>query len=155
MTGPAGREAGQPEAQGRGAGGRSLAAKLDHLFAVVRSPCGGREYTGREVVAAVNAAGTDLSASHLSELRRGVKTNPTVRVLEGLAAFFGVRTAYLLDDPQAVEEVEAELELRRAMADTRVRDLAWRVARLTPLERTALDRVLVELVRDDDHRPPT
>jgi transcriptional regulator with XRE-family HTH domain len=139
----------------RGAATRSLAAKLDHLFAVVRPPGGEREYTGKEVVAAVNAAGTDLSASHLSELRRGVKTNPTVRVLEGLAAFFGVRTAYLLDDPQAVEEVEAELELRRAMADARVRELALRVADLAPHERAAMYRVLAEIVREHDAGPTT
>lgn len=130
--------------------GRPLADKLSRLFDAVRPPGEDRQYTGREVVAAVNAAGTELSASHLSELRRGVKSNPTVRVLEGLAHFFDVRVAYLLDDARAVEEVEAELDLRSAMADAQVRDVALRAAGLDPHQRNAMYRLLAQIVREHD-----
>jgi transcriptional regulator with XRE-family HTH domain len=127
---------------------RTLADKINHLFASVRPGSGEREYTGREVVAAVRAAGTDLSASHLSELRRGVKSNPTMRVLEGLARFFDVRVAYFLDDPQIADEVESEIELRKAMNDTEVRDIAARAAGLDPAQRGAMNRLLADLLRE-------
>ncbi len=127
---------------------RTLAEKLNHLFAVVRPPGESREWTGKEVVAAVTAAGTDLSASHLSELRRGLKTNPTVRVLQGLANFFEVRVAYLLDDPNAVEDVEVELELRSAMRDAQVQDVALRAAGLSPQQRRAATRLLADIIRE-------
>jgi transcriptional regulator with XRE-family HTH domain len=141
-----------PESTGTEAGRRSLADKLNYLFTIVRPPDDDREYTGREVVAAITAAGGEISASHLSELRRGLKTNPTVRVLEGLAQFFQVRVAYFLDDPKATEEVEAELELHKAMRDAQVRDVALRVAGLAPSQRSAMYRLLAEIIRENDDR---
>lgn len=126
----------------------TLAGKLNYLFDVVRPPGEDREYTGREVVTAITSAGGEISASHLSELRRGIKTNPTVRVLEGLAQFFHVRVAYLLDDPKVADEVEAELELRRAMRDAQVRDIALRVASLAPSQRSAVYRLITEIIRE-------
>lgn len=131
----------------------ALADKLNYLFTQVRHVDEDREYTGREVVAAVNASGTELSASHLSELRRGIKANPTLRVLQALAAFFGVRVAYLLDDPDAVREVHARFALRTAMSDAEVRDAAHRVAGLTPQQRTAFDQLLTEIIREHTEPP--
>lgn len=129
---------------------RTLAGKLNFLFSQVRPAGEDREFTAREVVAAVNGAGTELSASHFSELRRGVKTNPTLRVLQALAAFFGVRVAYLLDDRDAVREVHARFALRAAMDDAEVRDVAHRVAGLSPSQRAAFDQLLTEIIRDHD-----
>lgn len=128
---------------------RALADRLNYLFAAVRPADGDREYTGREVVAAISAAGTELSASHLSELRRGIKANPTVRVLEGLAQFFQVRVAYLTGDSKVEREVESELELRRAMRDARVRDIAARAAGLDATQRSALQQLLTQLIREN------
>lgn len=131
----------------------TLADKLNCLFSQIRPADEDREYTGREVVAAVNASGTELSASHLSELRRGIKSNPTLRVLQALAAFFGVRVAYLLDDPDAVREVHARFALRSAMRDAEVQDIAHRVAGLTAQQRTAFDQLLTEIVREHADPP--
>lgn len=128
---------------------KTFADRLNHLFAMVRAE-GGREYTGKEVVAGVNAGGIDLSASHLSEMRRGKKTNPTLRVQEGLARFFQVRAAYLTGDPQVEREVEAELELRCAMQDASVRDIAARAAGLDATHRSALHQLLAQLIREND-----
>ncbi|MEU2039663.1 hypothetical protein [Nocardia niwae] len=58
-------------------------------------------------------SGRDLSESHLSELRRGVKTNPTMRTVSALAWFFGVRAGYFTDPVVAVE-VERELDARES-----------------------------------------
>lgn len=137
--------------RGGGSDGRAqtLAEKLNYLFAVVLPEGETREYSGREVVAGVRAGGTDLSASHLSELRRGVKTNPTMRVLQGIADFFKIKVAYFFDDDVA-EEVEAELRLRAAMRDAQVRDLAFRIAGLPQDHRTAMYRLLTDVVTEYD-----
>lgn len=113
---------------------------------MVRPGDGEREYTGREVTEAARERGTELSQSHLSELRRGVKSNPTVRVLQVLADFFQVRVGYFFDDPAAVDEVESELRLRQAMRDARVHDVAFRVAGLSPDQRSAMYRLLTSVL---------
>lgn len=133
---------------------RTVADKINHLFDVVRPEGGDREYTGREVVAEIVDRGGELSASHLSELRRGIKNNPTLRVLDGLAGFFDVRVSYFTDDLQAVEEVEAELELRSAMQEAQVRDIALRLAGLDPHQRSAAYRLLADIIRENDTPGP-
>lgn len=127
-----------------------LARALNNLFEHVRPPGEDREYTGREVVAAVRSAGTDLSASHLSQLRRGRSPNPTLKVLQALAAFFEVRVAYLLDDPDAVKEVEARFALKAAMQDAQVQDVAHRVAGLNARQRVAFNEVLAQIIHAHD-----
>lgn len=127
---------------------RSLADLLGHLFAMARRP-DGAEWTGKDVVATVRARGVELSESHLSELRRGVKTNPTMRVLLALAELFEVPVAYLFGDPEAVEETEAELELRAAMRDAEVAQIAARAASLSSAQRAAFQRVLISMIRDE------
>jgi hypothetical protein len=67
-----------------------------------------------------------MSESHLSELRRGVKQNPTLRTLGALAWFFEVRVGYFTDGEVAAE-VERELAAREAQL-TALREAA-RVAR--------------------------
>lgn len=133
--------------EGEGAVETGLAARLNYLFTHVRPPGEDREYSGREVVAAVNAAGTDLSASHLSQLRRGVKENPTLKVLQAIATFFDVRVAYLLDDPEAVCEVESKVALRAAMTDAKVQDVVHRVAGLNARQQAAVNELLADIIR--------
>jgi len=130
--------------------GASLATKLDYLFDVVRPIGENRRYSQREIVATINAAGYPMSNSHMSELRRGTKDNPTMHVLAGIAHAFGVRAAYLMDDPQVVEEVEAELELQAAQRDAEVVDIAMRAAGLDPTQRAALMRELARIIREHD-----
>jgi transcriptional regulator with XRE-family HTH domain len=102
----------------------SLGEQLNRLFEVlrpVRSP--ERTFTNREVVTACRAEGWDLSESHLSELRRGIKQNPTVRTLKAVAWFFDVPVGYFTD-PAVTAEVERDLldreqRLRQQLSDSR------------------------------------
>ncbi|MGW1682606.1 hypothetical protein [Saccharopolyspora sp. NPDC002376] len=98
----------------------TLSEKLNRLFEVQR-PQGDpeRTFTNREVVAACKASGRELSESHLSELRRGVKINPTLRTLDALAWFFGIRTGYF-SDPEVAAEVEGELAEREKRLNDKV-----------------------------------
>lgn len=106
----------------------TLSGQLNRLFEVQRPPqAPERTFTNREVIAACKASGRELSESHLSELRRGVKTNPTVRTLEAIAWFFEIRIGYFTD-PDVAAEVEAELAVRekrlraKIAADRRARE---------------------------------
>ena len=70
---------------------KTLAEKLDHLFATVRPP-GGSELTLEQVADAINQRGeVKLTPVYVSQLRRGQRTNPTVGVLEALAGFSAAR----------------------------------------------------------------
>jgi hypothetical protein len=101
----------------------SLQGRLNRLFAVTRPPRDlEREYRNTEVVEACKAAGKEISTSHLSELRRGVKTNPSKRVLEAIGWFFEVRAGYFTDESTA-QEVEAELSVRQARLDAQLEAL--------------------------------
>jgi hypothetical protein len=97
-----------------GAGPPTLSDRLNRVFEVQRPPSApARTYTNREVVAACKAAGWELSESHLSELRRGVKRNPTLRTLQAVAWFFQVQVGYFTDASVA-DEVERDLAEREA-----------------------------------------
>ncbi|WP_030055242.1 MULTISPECIES: helix-turn-helix domain-containing protein [Streptomyces] len=92
--------------------GRSLADKLNHLFATIK-PRGGREYSNEYVAGAIGKAGVAISQSYIWQLRKSKKTNPTLRHLQALADFFGVPAAYFFDD-EVTDRVEGQLSLLRA-----------------------------------------
>ncbi|MFJ1767124.1 XRE family transcriptional regulator [Amycolatopsis sp. NPDC088138] len=109
----------------------TLAAKLDHLFGVVR-PAGGDEYSFEQVADAIRArGGPTVSATYLWQLRKGLRDNPTKRHLEALAGFFGVPAAYFFDDGEA-ERIDAELTLLSALREAPVRQIALRARGLSP-----------------------
>ncbi len=162
---------------------KTVGERLNRLFDVQR-PKGSpdRVFTNREVVVACKDAGRDLSESHLSELRRGVKTNPTLRTLEAIAWFFDVRTGYFTD-PAVAAEVEAELadreqelhakldaeraaqqelrtaseELQRAMRESGVAKVGHRGATnvTAARERARMMRALAEALLSDDESEET
>jgi transcriptional regulator with XRE-family HTH domain len=131
---------------------RSLADRLNHLFATVRGR-GGREYTNDDVAAAVSAdQGISISGSYLWYLRTGARDNPTLKHLTALAAFFGVPPAYFFDD-RIAEQVDAELALASAMREAGVRDIALRAAGLSPASLETISD-LIERVRQLEGLPP-
>ena len=108
---------------------RTLAGKIDHLFAVVRPPKG--EYTHEEVATAIrDAGGPTVSATYIWQLRKGLRDNPTKKHLEALSSFFGVSPACFLDD-QAAARVDGELALLSAIRDASVRQIALRASGLS------------------------
>ena len=101
---------------------RTLAESIEHLFSVTlvdgEPP---RPWRGSEVVAQCRAAGFHLSASHLSEMRRGVKANPTMATLRALSWFFDVPTVYFFD-PEEAASIDEGLARRRAATLARARE---------------------------------
>jgi len=124
------------EAPGR----RTLAEKLDHLFAVVHPAKG--EYTYEQVARAIEErGGPTISAAYIWQLRKGARDNPTKRHLEALADFFGVAPSYFFDE-DAAHAVDAELELLVALRDGAVRDLAVSALGLSAQSLTAIQAMV-------------
>jgi len=125
-----------------------LSPKLEHLFAVVPRPDGGR-YTNETAAQALAEAGVRVSSVHLSHLRSGRRNNPSARLLAGLAELFGVPIGYFFDS--AVEErVNDELATLMALHDTRVKGLMLRAQGLNRQNFQKLERVLEEIRRDQE-----
>jgi transcriptional regulator with XRE-family HTH domain len=86
----------------------SFRDKLNAAFDAVR-PKGpeGPEYRNTEVAAALGELGVKVTGSYLGLLRNGERDNPTVNVVQGLAAFFDLDPVYFLTPttPQAAEKV--------------------------------------------------
>ncbi len=131
----------------------ALAAKLDHLFSVVR-PADSDEYTFDEVAEAIKAqGGPTISSTYLWQLRKGLRDNPTKRHLEALATFFGVPAAYFFDDTEA-ERINAELALLSALRDAPVLQIALRARGLSTKSLETISD-LVERVRELEGLPDT
>lgn len=136
---------------------KTLAQKIDHLFATVRPP-EGDEYTHEEVASALRGAGgPTISATYVWQLRKGIRDNPTRHHIEALAQFFGVPPSYFFDE-EAAERIDAELALLVAMRDSSVRSVALRAHGLS---KPSLDviRAVIENTRqleglpEEDDRP--
>ncbi|MDQ6673025.1 MAG: XRE family transcriptional regulator, partial [Chloroflexota bacterium] len=68
------------------------------------------EYTYREVAEGIRGLGfAPISATYVWQLRTGHRSNPTMKHVEGLAAFFDVPVNYFFNDDVATR-VHAELK---------------------------------------------
>ncbi|MFI7122643.1 XRE family transcriptional regulator [Amycolatopsis sp. NPDC049868] len=134
---------------------RTLAAKLNDLFATKKRP-DGKEYSNEQVAAAIIAGRyvKTASQSYIWGLRNGTKDNPTKGYLQGLASFFEVPVAYFFDDDdELVQQVDQQLDAlkaeRQRMAslsgDEEIQLLAMRASQLSP-ERLKLVKDMLELV---------
>lgn len=117
--------------------GLSLADKLNRLFATVR-PDSSHEYSNEQVAAAVREAGTPISQSYIWQLRKSKKTNPTLKHLQALARFFGVPTAYFVEDETTARVTEQlarlaaeQARLHEASQGSDVKLMAMRAGQLT------------------------
>ena len=121
---------------------RSFAQKLEHLFATVH-PRGRKPYTLDEVASGIAERGDEpISANYIWMLRKGIRDNPTIKTVEGLAHFFGVPPAYFLGDGDLAERVDSQLELLAKMRDAGVASLGLRSAELTPESRAAIAKMI-------------
>jgi transcriptional regulator with XRE-family HTH domain len=127
----------------------SLADRLDRLFRTMH-PTGRAEYTYDEVASAIRESGTMISHTYVWQLRKGLRDNPTMRHLEGLARFFGVPTSYFLDEDTA--EIDAQLQLLAALREAPVRTIALRAADLSPAGLAAI-QAMVEHARSLEGLP--
>ncbi len=110
---------------------KSLADKLNRLFATVH-PRGRGEYTHEEVAEAIRQQGVaSVSHTYIWQLRKGIRTNPSLNMIEALSNFFGVSPSYFFDEESAAR-IDAQLNLLDALRDSDVRRLTLRASDLSP-----------------------
>lgn len=136
--------------------GRTLADKLNHLFARY-TPRNGQEYSNEQVAAAISARGqVKISQSYIWQLRKSKKDNPTYKHLQALAGFFGVPVSYFFDDAMT-DRVEAQLErlrseqlrLNEIAGSTDVQLMAMRAGELSPRRRRLVMDLLNVVYREE------
>src|SRR5215203_5229058 len=106
-----------------------VAARLEHLFEVVRNPKTGEPFTNAEVARMTLG---DLSEEEVDRIRTGAVSDPTVGQVAALASVFGVEPSYLLDreKPSRLDE-----DLVQTLRDEDVRDITRESSRLPDRER--------------------
>jgi transcriptional regulator with XRE-family HTH domain len=114
-----------------------VAARLEHVFEMIRNPKTGEPYTNGEVARMTLG---DLSEEDVQRIRTGAVSDPTVGQVAALASVFGVEPSYLLDreEPSLLDE-----ELVQALRDEDVRDITRESSRLPDRER----RLVLGIVR--------
>lgn len=128
------------EGKGVGAGpaeGSNLAARVEHLFGVVKNPKTGEPYTDAKIA---RLSVGDLTEEVVEGIRAGRLPNPTADQVSALAAVFGVEPGYLLDQK---EPPLLDGELVEALRDEAVREVARETSRLPERER----RMVLGIVR--------
>jgi hypothetical protein len=126
---------------------RGLAARLEHVFEVVRNPSTGEPYTNAEVARMTLG---DLSEEDVEKIRSGAVSDPSVGQVAALASAFGVEPSYLSDrgEPSLLDE-----ELVQALRDENVRDITRESSRLADMERQLLVLGIVRQFRDQTKVP--
>src|SRR5215218_2868379 len=114
-----------------------VAARLEHVFEVVRNSKAGEPYTNGEVARMTLG---DLSEEEVERIRTGAVSDPTVGQVAALASVFGVEPSYLLDRGELSLLDE---ELVQALRDEDVRDITRECWRLSGGER----RLMLGFVR--------
>jgi transcriptional regulator with XRE-family HTH domain len=129
-----------------------IAERLQYLFENKRKP-DGKKYSYREAIRAIEAAGgTSISVGYLSQLVNGVRTNPMMDAIQGLAKFFGVPLSYF-DASENTEETNEQLKLVAALQHAGVQDVAMRTVGLPP-ESVKLVLSMIDRVRELEGLPP-
>lgn len=129
----------------------TLADKLNALFSNVVDPTTGRPYSNPGAATAIEVmvealpeadrAGRVISQQYIWQLRKGVKTNPTMKHLESLGALFGVGADYFLNESR-YRQVARELETLKTLQETGVEQLALRARDLSPAGLAAVEAAL-------------
>ncbi|WP_328290725.1 helix-turn-helix domain-containing protein [Nocardia aurantiaca] len=75
----------------------AFSTRLDALFETGNAP-GARAHTNSEVAAQLTAWGHPISKPYLSQLRSGLRTDPSRETIAALARYFRVRPDYFADE---------------------------------------------------------
>lgn len=122
----------------------ALGQRLDRLFKVTRAPSG-RLWTNPEMAAQLSTHGIQVTAAYLSMLRHGKRENPSLEVITGVAAVFGVPTAYFYD-AETADRIERDMQLIVAVRRAGLAHIVLRAAGLSEIGRREIG-VIIEAFR--------
>ena len=141
-----------PAEQTKNADPGVIAERLQYLFENKRKP-DGKKYSYREVIRAIEAqGGASISVGYLSQLVTGVRTNPMMDAIQGLANFFEVPLSYF-DAHEDTSETNEQLKIVAALRHAGVQDVAMRTVGLPP-ESINLVLSMIDRVRQVEGLPP-
>lgn len=112
--------------------------------------------TNAQVVEALSQRGCKISTPYLSQLRSGVRTNPSEQVVLALADYFGVAAEYFFgptprQDPELIPEEDRSVV--EEFHDSELRSLAIKAVDLSLNRRTCSHRLRRNFARPKDSRP--
>ena len=103
------------------------------------------EPTHTEVARSLESRGVSLSRARWSYMLNGHRQVDDPEVLDGLADFFGVDRAFVRGEADMPERMAAQLELIRAMRESKVRSFAARtLGDVSPQTLSAITKFLDE-----------
>ncbi|MCJ0903091.1 helix-turn-helix domain-containing protein [Rhodococcus sp. ARC_M6] len=111
--------------------------------------------TNALVVRSMTEHGCRISTPYLSQLRTGVRTNPSPEVVAALAEFFDVNPDYFFSPSQQLPFVssgDADHSLLEQLHNDRLRNLASRVIDLSPASQALLVE-MAENLRSSENLP--
>lgn len=111
-----------------GQDGMAFASRLNRLVDAGRQS-DGTPWSNAALAKAVTALGVPTSASNLSLLRSGRRSNPSAALVDALAAVFGVPVDFFFG--RTSEEWDRELETVLALRRAGVRSVTTRAAQLS------------------------
>lgn len=104
-----------------------LAERLNILFARIPQRGATQPYTNDRAADELNVAGISVTGTYLSQLRSGKRSNPSARLLAGIADLFEVPIGYFFDADQAAK-IEEQLDALAALRSSGVRAILARTA---------------------------
>ncbi|MCV7178679.1 hypothetical protein [Mycolicibacterium sphagni] len=112
---------------------------------------GERRYTDAEIVRALAARGTEVSAAYFCQLRNGYRLRPSPLIVQALADFFGVLPAYFTDENSDYTTLlQRELAWLVIANDPGVRRVISAVLELRPNARDAIVTAIEQGGRGSD-----
>lgn len=130
----------------------TFADKLNALFESKPDPARGVPYTTAAVAHGVSAAGGQLSAPYLSQLRTGRDAKVSVDVVVSLAKWFNVSVDYFVEDVEYTQMVRgSEISLPDA-SDDEVVEIAYRSSHLSHESRARMLALAERLRRAEERR---
>jgi len=129
----------------------TFAARLNRLFDTVHPP-GRGPHASCELIRALEAVGVSLSANYLSNLRSGVRTNPSTATMAAIAGFFRVQPDFFTDD-EYYAKLDSELSWLANARDEGLRRIAIRTMGLSEQSQIDLARAADDLRRRENLYP--
>lgn len=131
----------------------NLAARINTCFEMRRAPNAPPLSNSAAARAITAHTGVPISATYLWQMRKGLKTNPTMAHVKAIAAFLGVPAMYLVDDDHD-PRLEADLVLLHELRQSGALEVLPRVAGLSPQTLSAV-ACLLDHLRTLEKLPPT
>lgn len=140
-----------------GGGLPHLADRLNELFARVPRPGTNQPYSNDRAAEELSSVGVSVTGAYLGQLRSGKKSNPSARLVAGIAELFEVPITYFFDDDQA-QRIDDQLNALVGIRSASVRGLVARSVGVSDAGIASLAAILEQLRLmeglDDRDEPP-